>query len=110
MSAAHTVISPSIPENGSKIVEYFVIGPARDLSHAVIVCHHICSDEEDGEFQPARGEVDTSYSDPLGPPPDRLCDCLYIYYEQHVDMTQAQDECRGQTQHGRRVCRRGDRG
>ena len=31
----------------------------------------IVSDEEEAEYQPQRGEVDTSYADPLGPLPDR---------------------------------------
>ena len=29
------------------------------------------SDEDDGEYQPASKEIDSSYSDPLGPMPDR---------------------------------------
>ena len=38
------------------------------------VCKHfivVCADEDEGEYQPASKEVDTSYSDPLGPAPDR---------------------------------------
>ena len=31
----------------------------------------VCADEDEGEYQPASKEVDTSYSDPLGPAPDR---------------------------------------
>ena len=31
----------------------------------------VCADEDDGEYQPASKEVDSSYSDPLGPAPDR---------------------------------------
>ena len=29
------------------------------------------SDEDEGEYQPGVKEIDSSYSDPLGPPPDR---------------------------------------
>ena len=32
---------------------------------------NLCSDEDEGEYQPGIKEIDSSYSDPLGPMPDR---------------------------------------
>ena len=32
---------------------------------------YLFSDEDEGEYQPGVKEIDSSYSDPLGPPPDR---------------------------------------
>ncbi len=63
----------AITENGSKITAYFVIAPS--LSRSNCLSDHvpwlIVADEDEAEYRPARGEVDSSYADPLGPLPDR---------------------------------------
>ena len=76
MSAAHTVISPSIPENGSKIVEYFVIGPARDLSHDCLSSYLF---RRGGRGVPARpGRGGHQLLRPPGPAPRQVV-WLFVY-------------------------------